>query len=94
MEFAEYSRFFFALAFVVGLIWACGYAMKRTGMDKRLRGITGGQGRLGVVDVLYLDPKRKLTLVRADSKEYLLFIAGEHAEVIDKFEKAEGASDA
>ncbi len=84
MEFAEYSRFFFALAFVIGLIWACGYVLKRTGMDKRLRGITGSQGRLAVVDVLYLDPKRKLTLVRADDKEYLLFIAGEQATLIEK----------
>ena len=86
MEFADYSRFVFALAFVVGLIWLTAYVLKRTGMDKRLRGATGGKGRLAVVDVLYLDPKRKLTLVRADHREYLLFIAGDKAEVLDKME--------
>lgn len=86
MEVIEYSRFFLALAFVIGLIWACGYLLKRTGMDKRLRGVTGQQGRLGVVDVLYLDPRRKLTLVRADTREYLIFIAGDTAQLIDTLE--------
>ncbi len=90
MELSEYSRFVFALALVVGMIWLCAYIMKRTGMDKRLRGISGQQGRLAVVDVLYLDPKRKLTLVRADGREYLLLLAGDRAEVIDKLGNVEG----
>jgi flagellar protein FliO/FliZ len=86
MEWMEYTRFVLALAFVVGLIWLCGYLLKRTGMDKRLRGVTGQHGRLGVVDVLYLDPRRKLTLVRADAREYLILIAGDNAQVIDRLE--------
>ncbi|MFZ4541352.1 MAG: FliO/MopB family protein [Rickettsiales bacterium] len=86
MELADYSRFMFALAFVVGLIWLTAYMLKRTGLDKRLRGVTGQNGRLAVVDVLYLDPRRKLTLVRADAREYLLLIAGDTAQVIDTLE--------
>ena len=86
MEIIEISKFIMALAFVIGLIWACGYLLKRTGMDKRLRGVTGQQGRLGVVDVLYLDPRRKLTLVRVDAREYLIFIAGDTAQLIDTLE--------
>ena len=69
MELMDYSRFFLALAFVVGMIWFVAYVLKRTGMDKRLRGSTGQHGRLAVVDVIYLDPKRKLTLIRADERE-------------------------
>lgn len=94
MEPMQYSRFFLALAFVVGMIWFVGYILKRTGMDKRLRGVTGQNGRLAVVDVLYLDPKRKLTLVRADAREYLLLIAGDNTTVIDKLDKTEGKQDA
>lgn len=86
MELAEYSRFFFALAFVIGLIWLTGYVVRRMGIDKRLRGITGNHGRLAVVDVLHLDPKRKLTLVRADRREYLILIAGDQAQLIDQHE--------
>lgn len=86
MELADYLRFALALGFVVGLIWLTGYGLKRSGLDKRLRGVSGQQGRLGIVDVLYLDPKRKLTLVRADEREYLIFIAGEHAQLLDTVE--------
>lgn len=86
MEFTDYMRFVLALAFVLGLIWAMAYAARRSGLDKKLRGVTGAQGRMAVVDVLYLDPKRKLTMVRADNREYLLFIAGDTAQVVDKFE--------
>ena len=86
MDVSEYSRFFLALAGVISLIWLITYGLKRTGMDKRLRGVSGQHGRLGVVDVLYLDPKRKLTLVRADDREYLLFISGENAQLIDSME--------
>lgn len=85
-ELAEYSRFFFALAFVIGLIWLTAHLVKRVGLDKRLRGITGNHGRLAVVDVLYLDPRRKLTLVRADAHEYLILTSGEQAQLIDKYE--------
>lgn len=86
MELADYSRFFFSLAIVIGLIWLVAYGLKRFGLDKRLRGVTGNNGRLAVVDVLYLDPRRKLTLVRADKREYLIFISGESAQLIDTLE--------
>ncbi len=86
MELADYSRFIFALIFVIALIWFCAFVIKRTGMDKRLRGVTGQKGRLAVVDVMYLDPRRKLTLVRADSREYLLLISGDSAQLIDSME--------
>lgn len=84
MEYVELSRFFVALAFVVALIWGCGWLAKRAGLDKRMRGMTGAQGRLSVGDVLYLDPKRKLLLVKADGAEYLLLVAGETVTVVDK----------
>ena len=94
MELADYSRFIFALAFVIALIWFCSWVLKRTGMDKRLRGVTGQRGRLAVVDVMYLDPKRKLTLVRADAREYLILISGDNAQLIDTLEAKHETPDA
>ena len=44
-----------------------------------------------MVDVLYLDRVRKLTLVRVDDKEYLLLIAGENAQLIDRLERKKDA---
>lgn len=84
MEYGDYSRLFLALAFVIGLIWLCARVAKHLGLDKKLRGAVGTQGRLGVSDVLYLDPKRKLLLVKADAAEYLILIHGEQVTVVDK----------
>ena len=86
MEISDFSRFSLALAFVIALIWGLAYLAKRTGFDKRIRGVTGQHGRMAVVDVIYLDPKRKMVLVRADAREYLLLIAGDNAQVINQWD--------
>jgi flagellar protein FliO/FliZ len=88
MEYTDYTRFSLALAFIVLLIWGLAYVAKRTGLDKRIRGATGQHGRMAVVDVLYLDPKRKMILVRADAREYLLFVAGDQVHVMNQWDKA------
>ncbi len=84
MELMDYSRFALSLGFVILLIWGIAAAMKKFGLDKRLRGVSGQVGRLKVVDVLYMDTKRKLMLVRADAQEYLLLVSGDSVTVVDK----------
>lgn len=85
----DYSRFVFAFLFVVGLIWAVAAVIKRLGLDQKMRGLAGNrQGRLQLVDVLYLDPRRKLMLVRADTQEYVLLLTPEGTTVVDKREGA------
>jgi flagellar protein FliO/FliZ len=88
MEYFEIARFFGGLAIVISLIYGCAWLAKRFGLDKKLRGATGAHGRLAVADVMYIDPKRKLMLVRADASEYLLLISGESVTVVDKMDVA------
>lgn len=92
MESADYTRTFLVLAFIMGLIWLCAWLAKRFGLDKKLRGVTGGAGgRLAVTDTIYVDPKRKLLLVRADTREYVLLVSGETVTVIDRLEPPKNA---
>ena len=84
MQGIDFTRICLSLAFVIGLIWFTSWLLKKSGLDKRLRGVTGGAGRLQVSDVLYIDPKRKLVLVRADAREYLLLLSGDSTTVIDQ----------
>lgn len=86
MELAEYGRFFLSLAFIIGLIFVCAWVAKKLGLDKKLRGVTAATGRLQVADTLYLDPKRKLVLVRADAREYVILLHGDRATVVDKLD--------
>jgi flagellar protein FliO/FliZ len=83
MEFVDFSRFVFSLGAVVAMIWLTAYILKRTGLDQRLRGVTKREGRLAIVDVIHLDARRKLTLVRADTREYLILFTGDTAQVVD-----------
>lgn len=85
MESVDFTRFFLSLALVIGLIWGAAWLLKRSGIDKRLRGVTGGSGRLQITEAIYLDPRRKLVLARADAKEYLLLLSGEATIVVDQF---------
>jgi flagellar protein FliO/FliZ len=88
MENIDFSRFFLSLAFVIFLIWLTAHLLKRSGIDRKLRGATGNASRLQVVDVLYLDPRRKLLLARADAREYLILLAGDSATLIDRLTDA------
>ena len=92
MEIADYSRFFFALLFVVTLIWGTAAGAKKLGLDKKIRGVTDGKGRLQMREVLYLDPKRKVMLVRADDTDYLLALSGDQVQLIDKLEAKRDAA--
>lgn len=69
-----YLRAMLALAFVVGLIFLFAAVVRKTGLDKKLSGNTTGNKRLSIVETMYLDPKRRLVIVKCDSKEHILLL--------------------
>ena len=71
MDPIDYLRFLAALAFVLGLIALLAWAARRWRL-----GATppGSARRLALLEVLPLDPRRKLVLVRCDGREYLLLL--------------------
>ncbi|OAN50226.1 hypothetical protein A6A04_02140 [Paramagnetospirillum marisnigri] len=77
MDSTAYLRFLLSLTLVLGLIFAVTWAIRRWGagvlVPKLARG-AGGARRLALVDVLSLDGKRRLVLVRRDDREHLLLL--------------------
>ena len=72
----DYLRVVLALLFVIGLIFFAGLMAKRTGLDKRIIGNKGNRARLErLVETLYLDPRRRLVIVRSDDREHVLLLA-------------------
>lgn len=74
MDLDQYIRFAGALLFVVALIMVVARVMRHVGF--------GGAGpnpsrqrRLGIVEVLPLDAKRRLVLVRRDDQEHLILLS-------------------
>ena len=97
MDTVEPMRFIFASLFVLGLIGIFAVVMKRYGhalqsgnmsgfLSKFIRQPASGTqalGRLEVLEVRYLDPRRKLVLVRRDRAEHLLLLADGRETLIE-----------
>lgn len=66
-----------ALAFVLGLLVAVAYALRRWGgaiPGLSMHGGTGAARRLTVVETLALSPRTRLLLVRRDGVEHLIAV--------------------
>jgi flagellar protein FliO/FliZ len=68
-----YWRFLGALVLVVALIFALAWVAKRLGFGGRLASARGKR-RLGVQEVLSLDSKRRLILLKRDGVEHLILL--------------------
>jgi len=74
MDIDQYVRFAFALLFVIALIMLIAWVMRRVGFGGMVS-TPSRQRRLGIVEVLPLDAKRRLVLVRRDDQEHLLLLS-------------------
>jgi flagellar protein FliO/FliZ len=81
MEFDSYFRFILVLVFVLGLVLALGWVLKRSGIGGQA--IAGKGKRLGVVETTFLGPKHRLVLVRRDTVEHLVLIGPNYASVVE-----------
>lgn len=69
----SYAWYFSALLLVVGLILALAWIARRLGLMGRFATV-GGKRRLVLVEVLPLDAKRRLVLLRRDNAEHLVLL--------------------
>jgi flagellar protein FliO/FliZ len=75
MAFADYARAFFALLLTLGLIGGAAWAARRFGPEWLVRlQRPRTERRLAIVEILPLDPARRLVLVRLDGAERLLLL--------------------
>lgn len=82
MDFENYLRFALALVFVLVLIVLVGWIFRRLGFGTAAP-TTARHRRLGVVEVLSLDAKRRLVLVRRDDVEHLLLLGATADHVVE-----------
>ena len=83
MEFTGYLRFIFALVFVIGLIGALAVMARRFGFGFPSGPGAGKQRRLGIVEALTLDGKRRLVLIRRDGVEYLVLLGAASETIVE-----------
>lgn len=74
METTSLASIVLSLAFVLALIGLFGLLLKRFGPGAGLPVRRKADRRLGIVEVLPLDARRRLVLVRRDEVEHLLLL--------------------
>ncbi|HZD25458.1 MAG TPA: flagellar biosynthetic protein FliO [Alphaproteobacteria bacterium] len=83
MDWTSYLRFLAALIFVLALIGGLAWLARRTGFGGAAVPRRGSGGRLRVEEVLALDPRRRLLLVRRDDREHLILLGAASDLVIE-----------
>lgn len=85
MELLDYIRFLLALVFVLGLIGVLVVLARRYGLASRMVLPSGGRGRgkrLKLVEIMAIDPKRRLILLRRDDREHLILLTGQGPDLL------------
>jgi flagellar protein FliO/FliZ len=73
MDLLSAAKMAAALLATLALIGAFAFAARKLGMLDLAR--TGGARRVRIVESLFLDPRRRLVLVRWDESEHLLLLS-------------------
>jgi flagellar protein FliO/FliZ len=79
-----YTTYALSLILVLGLIIGLAWLVRRFGLAGPLAIPAGRQRRLKLVEVLTLDARRRLVLVRRDEVEHLLLLGTNEAIVVER----------
>lgn len=90
MEVSAYFQFVMALLFVLALILLIAYGAKKFGLMARVtvNSAKTRNKRLNIVEILPIDARRKLMLIRRDDVEHLVMLGTERDLVIERDIKA------
>ena len=83
MSLDAYGRFLLALIFVVALILVIAWLARRFGLGGRFIA-AGATRRLAILEVLPLDGKRRLVLLKRDGVEHLVLLGQQSDLVIER----------
>ncbi len=77
----DYLKYLFAFMFVIGLLYGLSYLARYAGLGAIPMRKIGDKRRLSVLEILPVDAKRKLMIVRCDETEHLV-LTGEPNNLI------------
>lgn len=84
MDFAAYLNALFALVAVLALIGVLAWAARRYGLAGAVPTRGRARRRLGIVEVLPVDARRRLVLVRRDGVEHLILTGATQDVVVER----------
>jgi flagellar protein FliO/FliZ len=84
MEPLQYLKYIVGLLIVLGLIALATLAARKFGMVAKADRKPGSPKRLSITDVISVDAKRRLVLVKRDGQEHLLLLGPERDLVVER----------
>lgn len=87
MEGLSLIRVLASFAFVLALMLALSWVVKRFGLAGKLQKKGGGLPTLEMVENFYLDPRRRMVIVRREKKHYVLLLGQQNEVLIDSYER-------
>jgi flagellar protein FliO/FliZ len=87
MDTVDPARFVASFIFILALIALMAYLLKRFGGTALLARAVDENSRIRMIETRYLDPKRKLVIVRKDEKEYFLLLSEGREMLIESGEQ-------
>lgn len=84
MDEISILKYIFAFGFVIGLMYLLAYAARYFGMGNLPTRKLGDKKRLSIVEILPLDAKRRLVIIKVDNTEHLLLTGGTNDIIIDQ----------
>lgn len=91
MEMGAYFQFVIALLFVLALILLIAYGARKFGLMARvtINSAKTRDKRLNIVEILPIDARRKLMIIRRDDVEHLIMTGIERDIVVERNIKTE-----
>ena len=83
MDILLYAKYLMVLIFVLGLIGLLTYVVRRFGFIPMAEKTKNTKKRLAITQMIGLDAKRRLILIRRDNKEHLLLLGPDGDTVIE-----------
>ncbi len=90
MEYVSLGRVVLAFAIVLALMLGLAWAARRFGVDKRFRG-EGRELTMSTEEVLYLDPRRRIVIVKRRSRRYVLLLGTQQEILLESYDEQEKA---
>lgn len=84
MEFFPYLKYILGLVFVLGLIAGVTWLARHFGMVAKASQKSAGSRRLEITEVLSVDAKRRLILVKRDNTEHLILLGQDRDVVVEQ----------
>ncbi len=82
MEHFDFIKYFSAFIVVIGSILAGSWVLRRLNLSRLIEGASGKKRRMRIAEVLPLDTRNKLVMVRIDEQDHIILLTQNGGNII------------